>query len=307
MIISCGEALIDFLPRTGADGGAVFQPATGGSPMNVAVAMARLGASTGFFGGISNDFFGDMLRQALTESGVDLSFVAAVPRPTTLAFVTLKDGNARYAFFDENSAGRMLSEGDLPAFPKTVAALHFGSFSLAVEPCGSALEALMRREQKDRVISLDPNIRPSLVRNRDGYLAQLDRLVAMADIARLSDEDLAWIAPEASFETIARRWLDHGARLVILTRGAAGATAITAHHAVSVPGVAVKVVDTVGAGDTFTAGILARLDALGLLTKSAVAKLDRERLTDVLNFAIKAAAVTVSRAGADPPWLKEIT
>ncbi len=164
----------------------------------------------------------------------------------------------------------------------------------------------MRREQNDRVISLDPNIRPTLVRNRDGYLARLDRLLAMADIARLSGEDLDWIAPGTSFETLGRRWLDLGAKVVILTRGAEGATAITAHNAVSVPGIAAKVVDTVGAGDTFTAGFLARLEALGLLTKKAVAKLGREQLTDVLTFATKAAAVTVSRAGADPPWLKEI-
>ncbi len=306
MIISCGEALIDFLPRSGADGSAVFQPATGGSPMNVAVAIARLGVKAGFFGGLSTDFFGDMLRQALSDSGVDLSFAATVPRPSTLAFVSLSQGNARYAFFDESSAGRMLTEADLPAFPRTVAALHFGSFSLAAEPCGSALEALMRREQKDRVISLDPNIRPTLVRNRDGFLARLDRLVAMVDIARLSDEDLAWIAPETSFETLGRRWLERGAKAVILTRGAEGATAITARHAVSVPGIKAEVVDTVGAGDTFTAGLLARLDTLGLLTKPAIAKLDREQLTDVLTFATKAAAVTVSRAGADPPWLKEI-
>jgi len=187
----------------------------------------------------------------------------------------------------------MLTEVDLPAFPKTVAALHFGSISLVAEPCGSALEALMKREQKDRVLTLDPNIRPTLVHNRDGYMARLDRLVAMVDIARLSEDDLAWIAPDASFETLGRRWLDLGARMVILTRGAEGATAITASHAVSVPGIAAKVVDTVGAGDTFTAGILARLDALGLLTKKAVANLDRERLTDVLTFATKAAAVTV--------------
>ncbi len=306
MIISCGEALIDFLPRTGADGSPVFQPATGGSPMNVAVAIARLGAKAGFFGGLSADFFGDMLRQALTDSGVDLSFVATVKRPTTLAFVNLSQGNARYAFFDEGSAGRMLTEADLPAFPKTVAALHFGSFSLAAEPCGSAFEALMQREQNNRVISLDPNIRPTLVHNRDGFLARLDRLVAMADIARLSDEDLTWIAPGESFEALGRRWLDRGAGVVILTRGAEGATAITAKHAVSVPGIAAKVVDTVGAGDTFTAGFLARLDARDLLTKRAIAKLDRDQLTDVLTFATKAAAVTVSRAGANPPWLNEI-
>ncbi len=306
MIISCGEALIDFLPRTGADGSAVFQPAAGGSPFNVAIAIARLGAKAGFFGGMSTDFFGDMLRQALTDSGVDLSFAATVPRPTTLAFVTLDKGNARYAFFDEGSAGHMLTEADLPAFPKTVTALHFGSISLISEPGGSTLEALMQREQNDRVISLDPNIRPSLVRNRDGYLARLDRLVAMADIARLSAEDLDWIAPGTDFEALGRRWLERGAGVVILTRGADGATAITAKHAVSVPGIAAKLVDTVGAGDTFTAGFLARLDALGLLTKHAIAKLDREQLTDVLTFATKAAAVTVSRAGANPPWLNEI-
>ncbi len=306
MIISCGEALIDFLPRSGAEGSPLYQPATGGSPMNVAVAIARLEVKAGFFGGLSTDFFGDMLRQALAESGVDLSFVATVPRPTTLAFVNLSQGDARYAFFDEGSAGRMLTEADLPAFPKSVTGLHFGSFSLAAEPCGSALEALMQREHQDRVISLDPNIRPTLVHNRDGFLARLDRLVAMVDIARLSGEDLAWIAPDTSFETLGRRWLDRGAKAVILTRGAEGATAITATHAVSVPGIRTQVVDTVGAGDTFTAGMLARLDTLGLLTKPAIAKLDRDQLTDVLTFATKAAAITVSRAGANPPWLKEI-
>ena len=200
MIVCCGEALIDFLPRTGADGAATYQPVPGGSPFNVAIATGRLGAEAGFFGGLSTDFFGDQLRQALTDSGVDLSFVATVERPTTMAFVKLENGNARYAFFDENSAGRMLTDADLPAFPKTVKALHFGSFSIASEPFGSALESLMKREQKDCVISLDPNVRPTLVRNRDGYLARLDRLVAMVDIARLSGEDLAWIAPEADFE-----------------------------------------------------------------------------------------------------------
>ncbi len=307
MIVSCGEALIDFLPRAGAEGTSVFLPAAGGSPFNVAIAMARLGAAAGFFGGISNDFFGDMLRKALRDSGVDLSFVANATRPSTLAFVSLVDGSARYAFFDEGSAGRMLTENDLPAFPKTVTAFHFGSFSLAEEPCGSALEALMQREQNDRVMSLDANIRPTLIHNRDGYLARLDRLVEMADIARLSTEDLEWITPGATFEDLAQRWLDRGARLVIITRGSEGATALTKKHAVSIPGVPATVVDTVGAGDTFTAGILARLTNLDLLTKHAIPRLDRDQLVDVLTFAAKAAAITVSRAGADPPWLRELT
>ncbi len=164
----------------------------------------------------------------------------------------------------------------------------------------------MQREQNDRVISLDPNIRKTLIKNRDGYIARLERLVEMADIVRLSGEDLAWITPDTSFEDLAQRWLKRGAKVVVLTRGSEGATAVTAKHAVSVPGVKTAVVDTVGAGDTFTAGILARLDALGLLTKPAVAGIGRDQLTDVLNFAAKAAAVTVSRAGADPPWLREL-
>jgi len=305
MIVSCGEALIDFLPRDG-NGATAYSPAPGGSPFNVAIAMARLGASAGFFGGISSDFFGDTLRAALAASGVDLAFVADSTRPSTLAFVSLADGDARYAFFDEASAGRMLTEADLPAFPKTVTALHFGSFSLAEEPCGSALEALMQREQNDRVISLDPNIRAGLIKNRDGYLARLERLIEMSDIVRISTDDLAWLAPDTDFGELAGRWLARGARLVILTRGGDGATAITATQDVSVPGVPAKVVDTIGAGDTFTAGILARLAATGLMSKGAIAALDATQLTDVLDFATRAAAVTVSRAGANPPWLREL-
>jgi fructokinase len=187
-----------------------------------------------------------------------------------------------------------------------VQALHFGSFSLAAEPCGSALEALMQREQNNRVISLDPNIRPTLIHNRDGYLARLDRLVAMADIVRLSGEDLVWLEPGTRFEDLAARWLHRGAKLVILTRGAEGATAVSASAAVSVPGETVKVVDTVGAGDTFTAAMLARLEKTGLLTKPGIARLSRDHLTDVLAFAVKAASITVSRAGANPPWLNEL-
>ena len=205
-----------------------------------------------------------------------------------------------------DASARASPSPDLPALPKTVLALHFGSFSLAEEPCGSALEALMQREQNDRVISLDPNIRPTLIRNRDGYLARIDRLVAMADIVRLSGEDLAWLEPGTRFEDLAARWLRRGAKVVILTRGAEGATAVSASAAVSVPGEKVKVVDTVGAGDTFTAAMLARLEKTGLLTKSGIARLSRDHLADVLGFAVKAASITVSRAGADPPWLNDL-
>lgn len=306
MIICCGEALIDFLPRTGADGAAVFQPFPGGSVFNVAIALARLGVRTGFLSGMSRDFFGDSLTDALHRSNVDTGLCMFSDRPTTLAFVSLTDGHARYAFFDEGSAGRMLLAEDLPALPADVTALHFGSISLVAEPCGSTYETLMRNESPLRVTSLDPNIRPSLIKSREGYLARLDRLVEMADVVKLSDDDLAWLAPEASFEDFAAGWLEKGAKVVILTRGADGATAVTRTIAVSVPAVRVTVADTIGAGDTFSAAFLARLEGDGLLTKQALADLTEPQLRDLLAFASRAAAITSSRPGADPPWRKEM-
>jgi fructokinase len=274
--------------------------------MNVAIAAARLDAPAAFFGGLSTDLFGDMLRAALTASGVDLTYAATTERPTTLAFVNFDGGDARYAFFDENSAGRMLTENDLPAFAREVAALHFGSFSLASEPCGSAFEALMQREQQGRVISLDVNVRPSLIRNRDGYLARIARLVAMSDIVKLSTDDLAWLAPDVPFREIAERWLASGASLVVLTRGAEGAVAVTRSARAETPGIAVTFADTIGAGDTFTGAMLARLRETEMLTKPAVAGMTGEMLAELLAFAVSAAAITVSRPGADPPWRREL-
>jgi len=306
MIVTCGEALIDFLPRTGADGAPLFEPKSGGSIANVAVAIGRLGVPAGFLGGLSSDLFGDQLRRHFAASNVDLSLVQTSARPTTLAFVALENGSARYAFFDENSAGRMLTAADMPALPKAVQALHFGSFSLAAEPCGSAYEMLMQREQRDRVISLDINVRPSLIHNRDGYLARVARLVAMSDIVKLSDEDLAWLDLGGDFEAIANRWLESGARLVVLTRGGEGAVAVTPSGTARVDAVRTTVADTVGAGDTFTAALLVRLRTLDLLNKTSIASLLPDDVSDLLAFAAKAAAITVSRPGADPPWAREL-
>jgi fructokinase len=305
MIVSCGEALIDFLPAKTSAGRPASEPFPGGSPFNVAIAIGRLGSAAGFYGGLSTDLFGEMLTAALKAASVDVSLATVSERPTTLAFVVLADGNARYAFFDEGSAGRMLSETDLPALPKTVSALHFGSFSLAEEPCGSSFEALMRREFPDRVISLDVNVRPTLIKNRDGYLARIDRLAVMSDIVKLSDEDLAWLGSELS--PLAEKWLKAGAKLIVLTRGDNGAVAISRHAHIEVPSVPAKVVDTIGAGDTFMAGLLVALDRAGLLTKDAVARLSDTQVRETLAFAARAAAITVSRAGADPPWARELT
>jgi fructokinase len=306
MIVSCGEALIDFLPQPRDGRGAAFAGFAGGSPFNVAIAAGRLGQPAGFFGGLSRDFFGDTLREALHQSNVVTSLAHETDRPTTLAFVSLDGGNARYAFFDENSAGRMLTENDLTPMPKTVSALNFGSFSLAEEPCGTAFETLMRREHRERVISLDINVRPTLIRNREGYVARLDRLAELTDIIKLSDEDLAWLTPGGSFEALAAHYQTLGTKVVVLTRGGEGSAAIAGDLRTEVPAVPVKVADTIGAGDTFTAGMLVWLAQQEKLTKSGVTSLALDDLTAMLSFAAKAAAITVSRPGADPPWLKEL-
>lgn len=306
MILSCGEALIDMLPRETADGEAAFVPFAGGSVFNTAIAAGRLGAPAGFFCGLSQDFLGDILRETLKRSNVDTSFCVTSDRPTTLAFVRLINGQASYAFYDENTAGRMLSEADLPELDTSVSALHFGAISLIPEPCGTAYEKLMAREAGRRVIMLDPNIRPGFIADREKHLKRMRRMIAMADIVKLSDEDIAWFGEGDDHDAIAAGWLARGPKLIIITRGAAGADAYTARGKITVPGVKVAVADTVGAGDTVNAGVLVGLYRQGLLTKEAVANLSEDQVHACVALGVRAAAVTVSRAGANPPWQSEM-
>ncbi len=307
MILCCGEALIDMLPRKGADGADTYLPACGGAVFNTAIALGRLGVPTSFFTGLSTDFFGAQLKAALLESHVDLAPVRFSARPTTLAFVRLEGGHASYAFYDENSAGRMLTQADLPKVAPQVRALHFSCISLIPEPCGSTYEALMAREKDDRVIMLDPNIRAAFVPDRQKHLARMRRMIAMADIVKLSDEDLDWFGESGDHDEVAARWLDMGPKLVVITVGAKGATGWTKRGKVAVPARRVSVVDTVGAGDTFNAGILAALSERGLLTRQAVGALTPAQVGDALSLAALAASITVSRAGANPPWREELS
>ena len=300
MILCCGEALIDMLPRQTTEGGNAFAPHAGGSVFNTAIALGRLGAPVQFFSGLSSDLFGDILREELARSNVDSSPAALADRPTTLAFVTLTDGHASYAFYDENTVGRMLGSDDLP---RTEAdALFFGGISLMVEPCGASYEALMLREAGNRVTMIDPNIRPSFIRDEAAYRARLGRMLAAADIVKTSDEDLDWITGG----TDATALLEAGARFVLLTRGAEGVRVVTRDGTVDVPAVKAQVVDTVGAGDTFSAGFLAQMQADGLLTKEALPGATLEQLATAARFGAKVAAITVSRAGANPPWASEL-
>lgn len=306
MILCCGEALIDMLPRKTAQGEDAFAPHVGGSVFNSALALGRLGAPVSFFSGLSSDLFGTRLQAALRDSRVDLSFAKFSDRPTTLAFVSLNDGQASYFFYDENSAGRMLTEQDLPELPQTVDVLLFGGISLATEPCGATYEALMTRERDGRVIMLDPNIRPVFITQPEAHKTRMRRMMAMADIVKISAEDLDWLGETGSHADVAQRMLETGAKLVLITGGAKGATAFWAGGSTTVEAMPVEVVDTVGAGDAFNAGVLLALREAGYLTKDALATLQEDTVREAVSFAARVAAATVARAGANPPWRDEL-
>lgn len=306
MILCSGEALIDMLPRETPAGERAFAPYPGGAVFNTSIALGRLDVPTGFFSGLSSDLFGDILTEALSTAQVDSSLAARSPRPTTLAFVTLTNGQASYVFYDENSAGRMLGLEDLPILTEDVSALFFGGISLMVEPCALAYEALLMREKENRVIMIDPNIRQSFINDEAAYRARIGRMMAGSDLVKVSDEDLAWLCGHDDLRKGAHDLLSAGTKLVCVTEGAEGVTGFSAEHTVRVPANKVEVVDTVGAGDTFNAGFLAALSDADVLRKSKIANLDEATIQDALSFGARSAAVTVSRAGANPPTRAEL-
>lgn len=307
MILSCGEALIDMLPRTTTLGEAAFAPYAGGAVFNTAIALGRLGAPSAFFSGISTDMLGQILTDTLTASHVTTDLCARSNRPTTVAFVKLVDGQATYAFYDEATAGRMLVPEQLPTLPANISTLFFGGISLVNDPAASTYEALQSREAGARVIMIDPNIRQGFIAGKeDDYRARITRMVARADIVKFSDEDLHWYAGAGDLHMQAQAILANGPKLVLITEGAKGAHAISRAQARFVPSQRVTVVDTVGAGDTFNAGVLAALHQSGALSKAGIAALDAATMDAALTLGAKAAAVTVSRAGANPPWAHEL-
>lgn len=307
MILSCGEALIDMLPRVATTGEACFAPYAGGAVFNTAIALGRLGAPAAFFSGVSTDMLGEILADTLNASKVDTSYLARSDRPTTVAFVKLVNGQATYAFYDEATAGRMLSQDQLPSLPAAVSTLFFGGISLVNDPAASTYEALQAREAPARVTMIDPNIRPGFIAGQeDSYRARIERMIARADIVKLSDEDLVWLAGEGDVVELARGLLAKGPKVVFITEGAAGARAVTATQNRFIAATKVDVVDTVGAGDTFNAGALAALHQAGVLTKPQLAALSDDVLDAALTLGTRAAAVTVSRAGANPPWSHEL-
>lgn len=309
MILCCGEALIDMIQMPTTDGAQGFVPHPGGSVFNTSIALGRLGAAVGLLTGLSTDMFGQQLLSALEQSHVDTANVILSDRPTTLAFVKLVDGQASYQFYDENSAGRMLQSEDIPALPAEISTLFFGGISLACEPCATTYAALLEKERASRVVMLDPNIRPKFIENEAAYRGRLKSMIAMSTIIKVSDEDLGWILQGSQpLANKARLLLDMGPALVVVTCGERGATGYLANGTeVTIDAQSVEIADTVGAGDTFNAGLLADLASTGDLTKTALDSMKADRLSTALTFAARTAAITVSRPGANPPWAQELS
>lgn len=307
MLLACGDALIDFVPVKAADGRDAYVPAVGGSCLNIAVAMSRLGALTGFVGGISSDMFGAMISDHLTASGVSLRYVRHSDDETTLAFVRFVNNEPHYAFYDETTAARLWKyRPDSIPFP-AIEALHVGSTTLINEPVASEYLSLFKAAKGKTTLSFDPNCRPTLTHDKAAYTARMAEFARTADIVRMSDMDFDFLFGGNDFEGKAKEILAGGAALFIVTRGGDG---VMAWHPtagrVEVPAPAVKVVDTIGAGDTFQGSFLVALKEAGRIARPALEAISRDELVAALAFGTRCAAITCSRAGANPPWRKEL-
>lgn len=300
MIAACGEALVDFTAAS-VGGERAFVALPGGSPCNVAVGIARLRTPAAFVGKLSTDYFGELLYGHLEASGVGMRWVARGEQPSALAFVTPREGQAHdFAFYGDDTADRNFTLADAPdVFPDEVAALHFGSYSLVLGKSDRAYAALMEREHSRRVISLDPNVRPALFGDRAEYRRRIERLAGFAHLVKASADDLEWLYPNERPLEAAARWLRRGPSVVVVTLGADGAVAVTADgRVVHSRGIAVDVVDTVGAGDAFSAGLLAYLHNAGWLRAGALAGITHQALETALGRANLNAARVCGQAGA---------
>ena len=307
MLLSCGDALIDFLPVKSADGRDAIVPVVGGSCLNIAVGMARLGVAAGFVGGISSDMFGRMIADHAEASGVELRYTVRSAHQSTLAFVRSVGGEPQYAFYDQGTASRNWSyrAGSIPS--GEIAAVHVGSTTLIDEGGAAQALAMVNEARGSTTISFDPNCRPDLVRDKAGYVARMAEFAAVADIIRMSDVDFDYLYGDDDYAGRAKSMIAAGASLVVVTRGASG---VQAWHreagAVAAEAPKVTVVDTVGAGDSFQAALLYALHALGRIEREALKRTSAAELHRALSFASICAAITCGRAGADPPRYAEL-
>jgi fructokinase len=296
VILCCGEAVMDLVPATLTSGGHGFRPVAGGAAVNSAIALTRRDVPCGFIGALSDDPMGVQLFEHMQTQGVDLTQMTRSPAPTTIALAHIIDGGTRFDLYDEGSAGRGYARADLPQIPDSAQVLVFGGISLIHTPAADAFETLARHSAPDHLIYLDLNIRPGLVSDRNAYRARLSRLIKLADIIKISDEDLEWFGPLPDPQP---------GSLLLHTKGADGATAIWGETTISLPAPAVEVRDTIGAGDIFNAGFLAALYRQNALGKPL--NLSPTTLETALHAGIQAASFSVSHPGAHAPTRQDLT
>jgi len=308
MILSCGDALIDFVPVRAADGREAVRPAVGGSCLNIAVGLARLGVATGFVGGISTDLFGRMIADHATASDVDLRHATRSDEQTTLAFVRIVAGESHYAFYDAQtaSANWIYRRGSIPF--EAIEAVHIGSTTLVHDRGAREAGALIAAARPTATISFDPNCRPNLVKDEPAYRDRMSNFAESADVVRMSDVDFDYLYGDEPYAARAESLMARGASLIVVTRGTNGALAWHRKAgAVEVGAPAVEVVDTIGAGDSFHAALLFALREQGCLERAGLQAVGAAGLRRALAFACQCAAITCTRAGADPPRRGEVT
>lgn len=311
MYLVCGEALFDFFSEEDASGQAskvTYKAIAGGSPFNVAVGLRRLGIEAGLFGGLSSDFLGRRLLHVLRDEGVSEQFLVEFAAPTTLSMVAVgADGSPQYNFRGEGCADRLLEVAHLPALGPDIRGLHVGSFSLVVQPIGDTLLAMVKRESGKRLISLDPNVRLNPQPDIQLWRDRVAELAQHADLIKVSDEDLHLLYPGQSPESVLQGWLQHRCQLVFLTRGGDGASVFSRQHGTwSQPAQRVVMADTVGAGDTFQAALIAWLTEHQLDSVQGLQQLTRAQIDAMLGFAIRAAALTCGKTGPDLPYRQQL-
>jgi len=307
MLLSCGDALIDFLPVKSADGRDAFIPVVGGSCLNVAIGIGRLGAPAGFVGGISTDLFGAMIADHAAVSHVELRYATRSAQQTKLAFVRTVDGEPNYTFYDEGTASRNWSyrPGSLPF--SEIEAIHFGSTTLVDGAVAAETMRLVEEARGSTTLSFDPNCRPRLVHDKPEYVARMNQFARLASIVRLSDSDFAFLYGGDEYVKRVEALFAADTSLFIVTRGIRGAQAWHKWAGmVEVETPQVEVVDTIGAGDSFQAGLLFALHAMGRIAPRALDEMTAEELHRAVVFAANCAAITCARRGADPPRLSEI-
>ncbi|MBR0870366.1 carbohydrate kinase [Bradyrhizobium tropiciagri] len=307
MLLSCGDALIDFLPSRTADGREALTPVVGGSCLNIAVGMARLDVPTGFVGGISTDTFGKMIADHAAASAVDLSRATRSDNQATLAFARVTGTETQYAFYDADTASRTWTYRRDEVALEGVACIHTGSTTLVHDKGAAETLALIEDARPRATISLDPNCRPNLVKDKDAYRARMLAFCGKADIVKMSDVDFAYLFGDEPYAARAEALLSSGASLVVITRGNNGACGWHRQAgSIEVAAPVVQVVDTIGAGDSFQAALLAALHRLDRIARPRLRDIAAAELTRALTFACRCAAITCTRAGADSPRSREL-